>query len=256
MLPKYRNLAYSRQTAQPLLTRCVPPRQPAGCSAGGSGGRIRRDRHRASRWPKLAGHARWHGRGHRHCSIGGSLRDAREPRLDRRVGRVRGALLPRSDLRRVNQCVARYLELTQYERSPFQRRQVTVSCKVCLRAVWWRAVSPDRKSRKRPTNPGRSQRVVRTRPSSDDAHDVVYFKRHHADDSSEAVPGQEFLAGCPTKVRATMRAVLVTRSPLRRRSDTPAAAMGGDEGRHDRVVRGACRWAETPPLPPLLPLGL
>jgi hypothetical protein len=50
---------------------------------------------------------------------------------------------------------------------------------------------------------------VRTRPSSDDAHDVVYFKRHHADDSSEAVPGQEFLAGCPTKVRATMRAVLV-----------------------------------------------
>ena len=86
---------------------------------------------------------------------------------------------------------------------------MTVSCKVCLRAVWWRAVSPDRKSRKRPTNPGRSQQVVRTRPSSDDAHDVVYFKRHHADDSSEAVPGQEFLAGCPTKVRATMRAVLV-----------------------------------------------
>ena len=70
-------------------------------------------------------------------------------------------------------------------------------------------MSPDQRSRKRRTNPGRSQQVLRTRPSSDDAHDVVYFKRHHADDSSEAVPGQEFLAGCPTKVRATMRAVLV-----------------------------------------------
>ena len=70
-------------------------------------------------------------------------------------------------------------------------------------------MSPDQRSRKRRTNPGRSQQVLRTRPSSDDAHDVVYFKRHHADDSSDAVPGQEFLAGCPTKVRATMRAVLV-----------------------------------------------
>jgi len=50
---------------------------------------------------------------------------------------------------------------------------------------------------------------VRTGPSSDDAHDVVYFKRHRADDSSETVPGQGFLQKCPTKVRATMRAVLV-----------------------------------------------
>lgn len=70
-------------------------------------------------------------------------------------------------------------------------------------------MSPNERSRKRQTKPKQSKLVVRTRPSSDDAHDVVYFKRHRDDDASEAVPGQEFLAGCPTKVRATMRAVLV-----------------------------------------------
>jgi len=70
-------------------------------------------------------------------------------------------------------------------------------------------VSPDQRSRKRQTKAKQPVQVVRTRPSSDDAHDVVYFKRHRADDANETVPGQEFLAACPTKVRATMRAVLV-----------------------------------------------
>jgi hypothetical protein len=49
---------------------------------------------------------------------------------------------------------------------------------------------------------------VRTRPSSDDAHEVAFFRRHSDDDPGRAVPGREFLNACPVKVRATMRAVL------------------------------------------------
>lgn len=50
---------------------------------------------------------------------------------------------------------------------------------------------------------------IRTGPSSDDAHEVVFFKRHRDDGPDEAIPGREFLHKTPTKVRATMRAVLV-----------------------------------------------
>jgi hypothetical protein len=46
------------------------------------------------------------------------------------------------------------------------------------------------------------------RPSSDDAHDVAFFRRHDDDGNRHAVPGREFLNACPIKVRATMRAVL------------------------------------------------
>jgi hypothetical protein len=49
---------------------------------------------------------------------------------------------------------------------------------------------------------------VRTRPSSDDVHEVAFFRRHHDDDPGQGVPGREFLNACPVKVRATMRAVL------------------------------------------------
>jgi hypothetical protein len=52
-------------------------------------------------------------------------------------------------------------------------------------------------------------RTVRVAPSSDDAHDVVYFRRHRDDDPTESAPGREFLRLCPTTVRAKMRAVLV-----------------------------------------------
>ncbi len=37
---------------------------------------------------------------------------------------------------------------------------------------------------------------------------IYFFCRHSADDSKEPVPGREFLDACPTKVRATMLAVL------------------------------------------------
>jgi hypothetical protein len=49
---------------------------------------------------------------------------------------------------------------------------------------------------------------VRTGPSSDDPHEIAFFRRHPLDDPDGAVPGREFLDRCPTKVRATMRAVL------------------------------------------------
>src|ERR1044072_6653549 len=49
---------------------------------------------------------------------------------------------------------------------------------------------------------------VRIGPSSDDAHEVVYFRRHRLDDPDEAAPGGSFLNGCPPGVRAKFRAVL------------------------------------------------
>ncbi|MHB1497840.1 MAG: hypothetical protein ACYCXN_08020 [Acidimicrobiales bacterium] len=70
-------------------------------------------------------------------------------------------------------------------------------------------MSPDKRSRQRQMPPRRRAATVKARPSSDDAHDVVYFRRHADDDPAGTAPGRDFLNGCPTKVRATMRAVLV-----------------------------------------------
>jgi hypothetical protein len=68
-------------------------------------------------------------------------------------------------------------------------------------------MAPDKRSRaRRPTRLPKT--TVRTGPSADDVHDVVYFRRHQADDPTESEPGREFLKACPAKVRATMRAVL------------------------------------------------
>ncbi|TKA00400.1 hypothetical protein FCI23_42940 [Actinacidiphila oryziradicis] len=50
---------------------------------------------------------------------------------------------------------------------------------------------------------------MRTGPSSDDAHEVVYFRRHSDDDPQQISPGRAFLRDvCPLKVRSTMRSVL------------------------------------------------
>lgn len=68
---------------------------------------------------------------------------------------------------------------------------------------------PDRKGRSRRLRTGAPAAQIRTGPSSDDAHEVVFFKRHRDDGPDEAIPGREFLHKTPTKVRATMRAVLV-----------------------------------------------
>ena len=49
---------------------------------------------------------------------------------------------------------------------------------------------------------------MRTDPSRDDPHEVVFFKRHGSDDSAETEPGRAALNSDPTNVRATMRAAL------------------------------------------------
>ncbi|MEV0456779.1 hypothetical protein [Catellatospora methionotrophica] len=46
-------------------------------------------------------------------------------------------------------------------------------------------------------------------PHHDDPHDVVYFRRHVADDARRTAPGQVFLRSCPPTVRAKFFAVLV-----------------------------------------------
>lgn len=63
-------------------------------------------------------------------------------------------------------------------------------------------VSP--KKRKRAPAPS-----VRVGPSADDAHDIVYFKRHVKDDTSQAEPGRVALQSWPISVRAKANAVLI-----------------------------------------------
>jgi len=76
-------------------------------------------------------------------------------------------------------------------------------------AVYDRAeMSPDARSRRRQRLSRSAIPPIRTGPSSDDAHDVAFFRRHGNDDPGQAIPGRDFLNGCPVKVRATMRAVL------------------------------------------------
>lgn len=64
---------------------------------------------------------------------------------------------------------------------------------------------PGRSSRRRSQRPVPAE--ARTQPGPTDAYEVVYYKRHKDDDPAERVPGREFLARCPAKVRATMAAV-------------------------------------------------
>lgn len=69
-------------------------------------------------------------------------------------------------------------------------------------------VPPDPRDRRRTKTKPASTSPVRTQPSSDDAHKIVYFRRHPDDDSTEAAPGREFLRKTPAKVRATMQTTL------------------------------------------------
>jgi hypothetical protein len=68
-------------------------------------------------------------------------------------------------------------------------------------------MSPDRPPKRRSAQRGAPQ--IRTGPSSDDAHEIVYFQRHKGDDPAQSVPGRAFLNACPTSVRAKFRAVLI-----------------------------------------------
>ena len=61
-------------------------------------------------------------------------------------------------------------------------------------------------SKKRKNAPAPS---VRTGPSPDDAHEIVYFKRHAKDDAARAEPGRDALQSWPASVRAKAYAVLI-----------------------------------------------
>lgn len=70
-------------------------------------------------------------------------------------------------------------------------------------------------SKKRKNAPAPS---VRTGPSPDDVHEIVYFKRHANDDPARAAPGRDALQSWPASVRAKAYAVLiaVATAPLKR----------------------------------------
>lgn len=62
---------------------------------------------------------------------------------------------------------------------------------------------------------------------------IYYFQRHREDDPLRAVPGRAFLAACPTKVQAMMKAVLgaVANAP------PPAFSGGGKwEAMHGQMA--------------------
>lgn len=72
---------------------------------------------------------------------------------------------------------------------------------------------------------------VRTGPSPDDEHDIVYFRRHRVDDLTGMAPGRNFLKACPPPVRAKFNAILiaVAKAPPKRFSGGDYwEAMHGD----------------------------
>lgn len=70
-------------------------------------------------------------------------------------------------------------------------------------------MSPDRRGRRKAPTPRSKAPAVRTGPSSDDAHAIVFFQRHEDDDPDQRAPGREALDSYPAGVRAKMRAALV-----------------------------------------------
>ena len=72
-------------------------------------------------------------------------------------------------------------------------------------------MSPDKRARQQAKKKTKGDVVrINAKPSSDDAHEIVYFKRQRDDDAEETIPGRVFLREtCPAKVRATMTAALI-----------------------------------------------
>lgn len=92
-------------------------------------------------------------------------------------------------------------------------------------------MSPDRGRKPKPKQARSTPSTLHFRPSSDDPHKIVYFRRHKDDDPDESIPGRDFLESCPTSVRATIRAVLVavaTSPPKRFSGGGYWEAMKGD----------------------------
>lgn len=70
-------------------------------------------------------------------------------------------------------------------------------------------MSPDARDRRKQRRPRPKVSAVRTGPSPDDEHEIVFFRRHKDDDPKRPTPGREALDAYPTPVRAKMRAALV-----------------------------------------------
>jgi hypothetical protein len=70
-------------------------------------------------------------------------------------------------------------------------------------------MSPDPRDRRKQRKPQPKAPAVRTGPSPDDEHEIVFFRRHKDDDPKQLTPGREALNGYPATVRAKMRAALV-----------------------------------------------
>jgi hypothetical protein len=109
-------------------------------------------------------------------------------------------------------------------------------------------MGPDPRDRTSARRGKRAAATAQAKPSglnSDDAHDVVYFRRHRLDDPREQSPGREFLSACPVKVRATFRAVLVAvaAAPPKRFAGGGywEAMHGGLSGRYEVRVDGPGR---------------
>jgi hypothetical protein len=105
-------------------------------------------------------------------------------------------------------------------------------------------VSPDKGQRRRAAQPKKVPQV-RLAPTDDDPFDVVFFRRHADDDPATPMPGREFLNSCPTKVKTTMRNVLVavaTAPPKKFAGGGYWEAMKGDlTGHHEVRVDGPGR---------------
>lgn len=92
-------------------------------------------------------------------------------------------------------------------------------------------MSPDPRDRRRQSKPKLKAATVRTGPSTDDEHDIVYFRRHKSDDATQATPGRDALNSYPASVRAKMRAALIavaTAPPKRFAGGGYWEAMKGD----------------------------
>ncbi len=92
-------------------------------------------------------------------------------------------------------------------------------------------MSPDRRDRRKASTPRSKAPAVRTAASSDDAHAIVFFKRHKDDDPDQRAPGRDALNSYPPGVRAKMRSVLVavaTAPPKRFAGGGYWEAMKGD----------------------------
>ena len=92
-------------------------------------------------------------------------------------------------------------------------------------------MSPDpRAMRAQSHSRGKDARHVAHGPSPEDAHIVVYFRRHAEDDPTQSMPGREALLSWPKTIRARMRILLVqvaTSPPRKFSGGGKWEAMGG-----------------------------